>query len=238
MKQLLFSSSIIALLFFLPACTSSARENKSIPEEVIPVKTLPLRSEEVQQPVSASGRFTTEDETFLSFKTGGIVQQVYVNEGDAVRRGQLLATLQLTEIDAQVQQARFQYERAEREYRRYANLYRDSVATQQQWQQAATDMQIAREQLRSASFNRNYSEIRATGDGYVLKKLANPGQVVGPGTPVLQTNGAGRGGWILKAGISDREWSALKMGDRAVVETDAQPGKQWNAVVLRKSEGI
>ena len=67
--------------------------------------------------IQTSGLFTTDDETYLAFKTGGIIEKIYVKEGDAIRKGQLLATLNLTEIEAQVAQARLSFEKAKRDFR-------------------------------------------------------------------------------------------------------------------------
>jgi multidrug efflux pump subunit AcrA (membrane-fusion protein) len=61
--------------------------------------------------------------------------------------------------------------------------------------------------------------------------------VISPGVPVFQTNGAGQGKWILRTGVSDREWAMINIGDHATVTTDALEDKQFEATVTRKSEG-
>jgi RND family efflux transporter MFP subunit len=162
---------------------------------------------------------------------------MYVKEGDAIRKGQLLATLHLTEIEAQVAQARLSFEKATRDFARVENLYKDSVATLEQFQNARTGMEVAARQLEAANFNRSYSEIRSVANGFVLRKMASEGQVISPGAPVFQTNGAGQGKWILRTGVSDREWASINIGDEALITTDALEGKQYKARVTRKSEG-
>ena len=146
MKPIYLALSIIVLSGFLNAC----RDAKSSPalntREVIPVKIMNLQQQMAQQAIEVSGQFTTEDETFLSFKTGGIINQVLVKEGDQVHKGQLVATLHPDEINAQVQQVKSNYEKALRDYTRYSNLYRDSVATLEQLQNAKTTLDIALQQ--------------------------------------------------------------------------------------------
>jgi RND family efflux transporter MFP subunit len=238
MKNISFYLVGISLFAALTACQTKASTEK-VAEEVIPVKTISLQQETVQQTIYASGLFTTDDETNLSFKTSGIINRVLVKEGDAVKQGQLLATLNLTEVNALTEQAALAYKKAERDYQRASNLYRDSVATLEQMQNAKTALEVAKQQYNSAGFNRNYSEIRAVRSGYVLRKYLNEGQYASAGTAVLQINGAGqRNNWILKVGVSDYQWAAIKVGDKASITTDAAPGKQLNAVVARKPEGI
>ncbi len=228
------------LLFpvMLAGCSHQAGDTPDLSGAPVPVKVVTLSQQVVSEPVYSSGSFTTDDETIRSFKTGGVVQRLFVREGDAIKKGELLATLDLTEIAAQVTQATLACEKAQRDYKRVSNLYRDSVVTLEQFQNAATGLDIAREQLTAAQFNRTFSEIRAAGDGFILRKFVNEGQVVGPGTPVFQTNGAGNGNWILRVAVSDGQWSSLAIGDPAVISTDLPEMRSAGAFVMHKSEGV
>lgn len=229
---------LVAVSVLFSACDKKTENGTQTNQEIIPVKVVNLGKKEVYRKIIASGQFTTDDEAYLSFKTGGVVKNIYVNEGDAVKKGDLLATLDLTEIEAMVQQAKSGYEKALRDYERVSRLYKDSVATLEQYQNAKTGLEIAEKQLKIAEFNQTYSEIRAVESGYILKKFVNAGQIVSPGMPVLQTNGGKSGNWYLKVSVSDNEWATIRINDKAEVELDAYPGKRFEARVHRKSEGI
>ena len=237
MKNIIYLSTL-TLSLLLIACGSSEEQNNLADKGAIPVKVISLEKQNIQRSISASGQFTTDDETYLSFKTGGIINKIYIKEGDAISKGQLLATLNMNEIEAMFQQAKSGYDKALRDYNRVSNLYRDSVATLEQFQNSKTALDVAEKQLSIAEFNRNYSEIRALENGFVLKKFVNEGQLVETGAPVLQTNGAGKGKWLLKVGVSDKEWAAIKLNDKTEVEIDAYPGEKYSAFVYRKSEGV
>jgi RND family efflux transporter MFP subunit len=230
---------IIISAWFIQACSESSGKTKTrfAAGETIPVRIIELQKRNIQIPIHASGQFTTDDETNLSFKTGGVIDRIFVKEGDRVKRGQLLATLNLTEINAQVSQAKLGYEKAVRDFQRVSNLYRDSVATLEQFQNAETGLSIASQQFEAAKFNQTFSEIRSVSDGFVLKKQANAGQVISPGTTVLTTNGAGSGKWLLKIGVSDKDWARIQLNDVAEVYTDASSGKPFKGKVSKKSEG-
>ncbi|NSL87545.1 efflux RND transporter periplasmic adaptor subunit [Chitinophaga sp. Mgbs1] len=236
MKNTLLLLPLSVLLF---SCGSKpAEKTTAVNTEIIPVKVMPLARQGATGIINASGQFTTDDEVDLSFKTNGIINNILVKEGDAVRTGQVLATLHLTEIDAQVQQAQLGYEKAQRDYQRTLNLHNDSVATLEQLQNSKTALELARQQLSTAQFNRSYSAIRATKDGYVLHKLASAGQYITSGTPVLQINGARNAHWMLRIGVTDKEWAQVKTGDKATIETAALPGSDLTGMVTRKAEGI
>jgi RND family efflux transporter MFP subunit len=203
---------------------------------VIPVQVMSLAQGRAAATFQVSGQFTTDDEVFLSFKTGGIINKTFVKEGDAVREGQLLATLNMTEISAQVAQAEIGFEKANRDYQRVQRLYNDSVATLEQLQNTRSALDLAKQQLKVAEFNKSYSEIRATKSGYVLRKMATEGQLTAPGNPVFQINGARSGNWLLRAAVSDKEWSAIALNDQALIGAGADAAPTYKGVVVHKSE--
>ena len=233
--NILTFSTLFMMLF--PGC-GKKQELSTLPKsvEAIPVKVVYLRQAEVTGSVHSSGQFTTDDETLLSFKTGGIIDRIYVKEGDKIKKGQLLATLDLTEISSQVNQTQIAFEKAARDYGRFENLRKDSVATLEQLQNSKTGLELARQQLNAAKFNLQYSEIRASHDGVILQKLANEGQITGPGMPVLQTSSKGRTDWILRVAVSDKEWANIKLNDKASVQIEALNISDQQAYVSSKAE--
>ena len=231
---------VVALLFMMSviACKNNSTEKEVIKDDIIPVKVITVMKDTMSTSFKSSGYFTTDNETPLSFKNGGIVQVIYVKEGDAIRAGQLLAKVDGAEILAATQQATLAYQKALRDFQRATNLYHDSVATLEQMQNAKTALELAKQQKAAADFNNKHSEIRALNNGYVLKRYLNVGQMAGPGMPVLLVNSSAKSGWIFKTGVSDFQWSSVQIGDEAEITTDAAPGKIVIATVLKKSEGV
>src|SRR5262245_24178296 len=92
----------VLFLSFLAACGGKALDarNGDVAANVsIPVHVATVTEDSIAQPVTATGVVALRDEIALSFKIGGVVAQVLVREGESVRAGQLLATLDLREID-------------------------------------------------------------------------------------------------------------------------------------------
>lgn len=205
--------------------------------ETIAVKTAPVKSNDAPAVITATGLITTANEARYAFKIGGVVEKIYVSEGQFFKRGQLLAKLKLTEIDAQLSQASLAYEKAKRDYTRADNLYKDSVATLEQLQNAKTGVDISGKTVDAVAFNKKFAYIYAEADGFVTKKISNEGEMVGPGSPVFTINEtSGSNDWTLKLGVTDKEWSAIAIGKPASVTVDAFPGKTFSATVFRKSQ--
>ncbi|OYQ32983.1 hypothetical protein CHU92_10470 [Flavobacterium cyanobacteriorum] len=239
MKTLYLKSAILVIAAtLLPASCGKDKEPENKTTETISVKTEPLAMQTLDKEIIVSGQFSTDDEVDLSFKTGGLIKNIYVKEGDYVQKGQVLAELDLTEIGSGTAQSRLAIEKATRDYNRVMALYKDSVATLEQLQNAKTLLNIAQEQNQAANFNYKYSKIYAPKNGYVLRKTANAGQLVNPGDPVIRVNGAGQASWILKAGISDRDWAAVAVGDKATLSSETLAGKNIGGTIVRKSQGI
>jgi RND family efflux transporter MFP subunit len=231
--------TISLLSFFLIiSCKEEKKEVKPFENtEIIAVKTSTVGSLQLTGNINASGLVTTENETTYSFKIGGVVNGVFVEEGQFFRKGQLLATLDETEIRAGLNQSDLNVQKNERDYRRAANLYKDSVYTLEQVQNTRTGLDIARKQKDAVAFNVRYSKIYATADGFVAQKVANKGEIVGPGSPVLIINETSHNNnYLLKVGLTDTEWASTKIGQKAIVTLDGYPGKKFDAVVFRKSQ--
>lgn len=177
-----------------------------------------------QPPILTNGVVTTREELKLSFKVSGIVRAIAVNEGQVVRAGQQLAVLELTEVDAQVEQARQLAAKAERDLARSSRLRTDEVISEEELEAVRTQAAVARATLRAAEFNRNFSTIVATRDGVVLRKLVEEREFVQPGQSILVV-GPRAGGFIVRAALSDRDVVRLGLGDPATVSVDAFPGQ-------------
>lgn len=216
----------LPLLMLAPACGRDAQAEIAQGPDRVAVRTAPVAREWVTRPVEATGTLRSKDEIELSFKMPGVVARVLVAEGQQVRRGQTLATLDLREIDAQVMAAQSGLAKARRDLERAEALYADSVATLAQVQDARTGAEVARSAVQAAAFNRRYAAIVAPADGVVLRKRAQDGELVGPGTPVLVLGSSERG-QVLRVGVADRDAVRLKVGDAAVVRFDAFPGEAF-----------
>src|SRR4030095_8365365 len=136
MQRLLSYLPILFTVLAVVSCGVRTEPLKKTESTAIPVKVLPVKEYNTLEKIPVSGQFTTDDEVMMSFKTTGIINKIFVKEGDAIKKGQLLATLNLTEIDASLQQAQLAYEKAGRDLQRLNNLFNDSVATLEQVQNA------------------------------------------------------------------------------------------------------
>jgi multidrug efflux system membrane fusion protein len=234
MKKIFLLSLAISITF---AFSCKKKENRQEPtEQVILIKKAKVTHELFALPVISSGLITSDKESRLSFKTGGIVTRLLVNEGDQVVKGQLLARLNQTEIDAQLIQNRYAVDKAQRDYQRAANLYKDSSVTLEEYENSKTGFETARQSYTITRFNKQFASIYANQTGRVIKKLMNEGELASPGAPVYIINSTNDKDWVMKMGVSDKDWARIKLGDRAEITTDAYPNQKLEAMVSEIGE--
>lgn len=231
-KSVLLLSGTLALLI---ACSKEV-PSTVVNEQVVCVKTESLPETTAALPVQCSGILSTKHTVKLSFKTGGIISHIAVNTGSSVKKGQVIATLDMTEISSQVNQAQLAFEKANRDLERIKNLYKDTVATLEQLQDATSAYDAAMENMNIAEFNKRYSSIIAPADGKIIVKLSEEHELVGAGMPVLIFSQQGDDEWVVRAGVSDKDIIRLKNGDKAVAELDAYPETTFPAIVTQISE--
>lgn len=230
LKTLMLSLSIL-----LSSCSDKPK-NKLDETEIIAVKLYDIKNAETQNSIETSGLITTENESKLSFKIGGVVDKIFVKEGQSFKAGQLLATLKQTEIEAQVIQAKLGVEKNKRDYSRINNLYKDSVATLEQLQNTKTGLEIATKSLEQANFNKKYTYIYATSAGFVSKKIVNEGEIIQGGTPILMINeNNNQKNWIVKVGVSENDWARIIENSSCQILVN---GSQFSGVISQKSQAI
>ncbi|GAA4153408.1 efflux RND transporter periplasmic adaptor subunit [Chryseobacterium ginsenosidimutans] len=229
-------STLIILSVILFSCSEKHSEKNLLgAPDIISVKVTSLDSQEISNSITATGLVSTEDQANYSFKIGGVISRIFVNEGQFFRKGQLLATLNTTEIAAGLAQADLNVAKAQRDYNRANNLYKDSVFSLEQLQNTRTSLEVAQRAKQATAFNERYAKIYAVSDGFVSKKIANEGEIVSGGMPVFLTNSTQKNNsYLLKVGVTDREWAAIKMGNSAKVALDGFPDQTFDATVFRK----
>jgi membrane fusion protein, multidrug efflux system len=239
----LFPSFILLLLLFT-ACKKPKTEvqtpTKQDEAEIVAVKLNNVQKKNIVHEIVGTGMLMSKAEARLAFKTGGVISKIYIKEGDNVKAGQLLATLDLTEINSQVAQAELAVQKSERDLQRAKNLYADTVATLETVQNATTGADFAKKTLEIARFNKKFSEIRAPRSGKLLKKMMNEGELVGPGMPVFFINEAtaSTNDWVVRVGVSDRDWAALRTGNTAKINFDAYPNETFDGRISKLADMI
>jgi RND family efflux transporter MFP subunit len=235
------SKLIMAILIggIITACKPDYQEQLAAVNtaRITKVKVTSLAPGQEPLPIVASGVLASKSQAMLSFKVGGIVDAVMADEGESFRRGQVLARLEMTEINARVSQAEEKVTKLRRDQQRTERLYADTVATLEQLQDITTALELADSDLKIATYNQEYAQVVAREDGKVLRRMTERGELISPGTPAFQiAYKDGRSSHIIKVGVADKDVVKLQTGDSSSVTFDAYPGGIFKAFVSEIAE--
>ena len=198
----------------------------------VSVTTETVQYQPYSRPIRTSGILAYKSQQTLSFKTAGPVAQLMVDEGDRVQAGQLLASLTMEEVNAQVDEARAKLEQAKRNLERISKLHKNNVVSLDQLQSAQTELTVAQSRLRITRFNQKYSRIEAPSQGLVLRRHVEENELVTPNQPVLVVADTARG-WVLETGLTDAEIVRVKKNDKALIQFDAWPDQTFTGQITR-----
>ena len=198
----------------------------------VPVRLADVTSGPVSRPIRGTGLLRLKREMDLSFKVGGVVAAVLVEEGARVKKGQVLARLDPTEVDAALRQAKEGTAKAERDLDRVKRLHASGALAISELQNAQTGFELARAGNDAAAFNAQRATILAPDDGRIDRRLIETGEVVTPARPVFHMSGQSKGA-VVRIGVSDRDVLRIHEGDAARILIDAQPDVPVPATVTQ-----
>ena len=178
---------ILGVVLVIASCdTSDKQELKANMKNVVPVKTTAIEVSSDPIPVVSAGILRSKQQITLAFKTGGIVEGINTDEGLTVKKGQLLAQLDQTEMGATTRQAKLALTKSKRDLNRVINLLHDTVATYETVSECAKQhFSVAQSNMDVALFNKKHSVIRAPVSGKILKRFVEENEMAPAGTPIF-----------------------------------------------------
>ncbi len=210
---------VAAVLLALAACSETTAPPPPAPE-VVTVALAEAVPASGGGTLDVTGTVRLKRETQLGFNTPGRIAAIAVLEGQRVRAGQLLARLDPTGLDASSVSARAEATRTAADLKRMAALSRQGWVTKARVESAEAAAAAARARVVQTGFDARLGRIVAPADGVVLRRAAEPGQMVAAGTPVL-TLGEASSGYVLRVPLSDSDLARVRIGQGAAVTLPA-----------------
>jgi RND family efflux transporter MFP subunit len=225
MKNILFKSVIIAPLFVLLLSSCNGEKKESLVKEpTIAVKVSGASQNNNGQFVTASGKIEAENSANLSTRMMGYVTKIHVQVGQKVGAGQLLVSINNTDlqakkaqVDASILQATAGYNNAKKDYDRFVNLFKQQSASQKELDDMTARYEMAKAGLEGAKQMRNevmaqfsYSNITAPFAGVVTNTFIKEGDMANPGMPLVSIEGASR--LQVTAMVSENDIVSIKKG--------------------------
>jgi membrane fusion protein, multidrug efflux system len=149
------------------------KEERKLPVEVSQVKTGTITSSLITTATLDPDRQVT-----MMSETTGVVSRINVDEGDVVREGQLLATLNDREKQVRLQQANIRVQNAKQELDRKQASFNAKIISESDYQKAKYDLEVAGEERNAAQVELDRSFIHAPFSGVITQRFIEKGQNV------------------------------------------------------------
>lgn len=188
----------------------------------IPVKIQKVKANFNASSSRISGIIQAKSSADLSTRIMGFVHKLHVKVGDKVAKGQLLLSInnsdiqaQKAQVEASITQAEVAVKNVEKDYIRYKNLFAQNSATQKEVDDITSRYKNAKGSLQSAIQKRNeinaqftYTNIRAPFDGYITNEFIDEGAMANPGIPLISIEG--NDGFEVIARVPESEIAKIK----------------------------
>lgn len=230
MKQAITLCLICAVT--LLTASGCRRDKQPAPNPAIPVKAITVNSAGSAASRDYVGTVEASVDAQLSFEAGGTITRLFVDEGDAVRQGQVLATIDGASLRDIHEGAVATLKQAQDAYKRFSTLHKQGTIPDIKWVEIESKLEQAQSAERLARTNLGHAVLRAPFSGIIASRLVENGMVVAPGQPVLKL--VQTGNVNVKVAVPEDEITAWRIGQQATFTVAALGGQSFTARVSEK----
>lgn len=230
MKKLKILSFIILILFLVSGCSKNESSNEKNIEQIIPVEVITVKKADIDRDIELVGTLAAWKEANLGAQTTARIEKIYVEEGKRVKEGDLLFTMD----DTQLAQAKIQYQVAKDNYDRLKPLYETGSISQSQFDQVKAAYETAEKSYKLLLTN---TQFRAPFSGVITAKKLNDGEVFllspgGTGAPsivsMMQINPV-----KLLLNVSEKNFRDIKLNQAVEITSDIYPDEIFKGTISR-----
>ena len=203
-------------LFLLTfACQGPAEDTTEETVNWIRVRTADYEKKDFALTERFSGEVKPQKQVNLSFNIPGKIERLYFDEGDAVKKGQLLAQLEQQDYKTVRDQSLAQWEKAKRDFERCQRLWKEDSIQKQIVQDAETAFKASQAVLEAAELNLEHCLMHAPFGGHVAYRFGEEREMAAAGQVVFTLMDLSR--VIVELGVPERSVGRLKEGQKANV---------------------
>lgn len=232
----LFLISLTAVLL-IGGCVgnsnSQVKTEEKKEESGIPVETAQVIQGSITATYAGSATLEAEEEALVMAKVSGVVEKIFVEEGDAVRASQVLAKLDDEQYRLEFNQATTVLEKLASEFERSESLYKNKIVSLDAYEKTKSDYHTQKAVCDLAQLKLDYTQVRAPIKGIVSLRHIKVGNMVKVDQPTFRITDFDP--LIAVLHVPEREMSKLQAGFPAKIVPDALNGMEFQGKICRVS---
>jgi membrane fusion protein (multidrug efflux system) len=213
-------------------CNDGKAKDKDDPDAAatsVPVEVQPLKRAAMIAVYSGTAPIEANNEAEVVAKVGGEVRQIFVEEGDSVREGQVLARLDGDRLRLEVAQSEANLRKLERDYTRFQELSEKGLVAKGTVENAKFDLDALRAAYDRARLELSYTEIRAPIAGVVSARNIKLGNTINANDPTFTVTDLDP--LVAYVHVPEKEFRKLAPGQPAEVMVDALGGTRFTGTI-------
>lgn len=222
-KTILFTLAVFSLM----SCAHKEKEEGVSDPRVVLTEVTKVNSSD---DLHYSGSIEAFQTIPLTFQTTGTVQKVLVNAGDAVRKGQLLATVDKADALSMYEVANAKYKQAKDAYNRLKEVHDSGSLSEIKWVEMESNLQQALSSTALAKNNLSKCALHAPDNGIIGRRNIEPG-MSSLGNPIVPLELVKIETVYVKISVPENEIGKMKKGLRASFKVSALEDKIFNGIV-------
>ena len=247
MKKLKISKVWIAMIVVVIVAIAAWALSGGKDKAQIDFKQEQVSLQTLQNSVTATGTIEAVTSVTVGTQVSGIVNKLYVDYNSEVKKGQVIAELDKTNLMSELNTAKANMASAESQLnyqsaniKRYQTLYQKGLVSADDYEnalltyrQAKEQVATAKEQVQRAQTNLGYATITSPIDGTVISKSVEEGQTVAASfnTPELFTIAKDLTNMQVVADVDEADIGGVKEGNRVTFTVDAYPDDTFEGIV-------
>jgi membrane fusion protein (multidrug efflux system) len=233
LKKFLAIGVIAAAACVLSACNTDgkAAQTKQSTVDAVPVEVAAAARAPISANYSGTASLVADHEAQVVAKTNGVIKKLYVEEGDTVKAGQLLAEIDDLDARSKLASAEAQMHKSEATFAHAEAAIPKQLIPQFEYEQDKYDLQDKRAAMESARLQLEYTRVLAPVDGIIAERSVKVGNMLQANQNVFRIVGMDPLQAVLN--VPERQLGILKAGQAVQLEADALPGKQFTGTILR-----
>ena len=209
----------------------AALDSNKTSSNSIRVNVLKLKTQKFEHYFVATGSVKAENEAYISPQTNGQITNIYVEEGDKIKKGQLLARLNTEIIERNIDEVKVNLQLAETVYKKQKELWDKQIGSELQYLQAKSNYESLQSKLKTLRSQYNLSFIKSPLNGVVDEVYQKVGEMGTPGMRLIHV--VSLNPLLVKANISEKYIPVIKIGDEINVSFPTFPNMEIKASIYR-----
>jgi len=201
------------------------------PAAAIPVKAQPVVRQDMLAYLETYARLEAERQVTTLARTTGLVKRLLVEEGDAVKAGQVLVELDQEEASLRSRQAQATYQEAKANFERFKNLHQSNMVSQTEFEAARLRYESTKVSLEEADIGLAHTTIKAPMAGVITRRTVELGDLVRTNQELFVV--ADLDLLLARIFIPERRMYQVRPGQDATISVEAVPGQTFEAGIRR-----